>query len=337
MLRRRATIGKPNRRNFLGALCAASFSPITATAQQRAFPLIGYLSSGSPRAFSKFLKAFQQGLTEAGFVDGRNLAIEYRWAEGHLDELDTLAAELAADRVAVIAATGGLRSVQAAKKATSTIPIVAVLGFDPVQLGLVESFNKPGGNITGTSIIANELGPKRLSLLYDLDARIQKVALLVNPASLNTDMEIQSVSAAARNAGGRPFVALKAASSSEIDAAFAAAADQGVQGIILNPDPFFTTQRSRLIALAASHKIPVVYSFREFVDDGGLMSYGPSLALAYRVAGIYAGRILTGIKPGDLPIEIPTKFEFVINLKTAKMMDLNITPGLLAIADDTVE
>ena len=336
MLRRRATIGKPNRRNFLGALCAASFSPITATAQQRAFPLIGYLSSGSPRAFSKFLKAFQQGLTEAGFVDGRNLAIEYRWAEGHLDELDTLAAELAADRVAVIAATGGLRSVQAAKKATSTIPIVAVLGFDPVQLGLVESFNKPGGNITGTSIIANELGSKRLSLLYDLDPRIQKVALLVNPASLNADMEIQSVSAAARNAG-RPFVALKAASSSEIDAAFAAAADQGVQEIILNPDPFFTTQRSRLIALAASHKIPVVYSFREFVDDGGLMSYGPSLALAYRVAGIYAGRILTGIKPGDLPIEIPTKFEFVINLKTAKMMDLNITPGLLAIADDTVE
>ena len=208
--------------------------------------------------------------------------------------------------------------------------------FDPVQLGLVESFNKPGGNITGTSIIANELGPKRLSLLYDLDPRIQKVALLVNPASLNADMEIQSVSAAARNAG-RPFVALKAVSSSEIDVAFAAAADQGVQGIILNPDPFFTTQRSRLIALAASHKIPVVYSFREFVDDGGLMSYGPSLALAYRVAGIYAGRILTGIKPGDLPIEIPTKFEFVINLKTAKMMDLNITPGLLAIADDTVE
>ena len=144
------------------------------------------------------------------------------------------------------------------------------------------------------------------------------------------------MSAAARNAG-RPFVALKAVSSSEIDVAFAAAADQGAQGIILNPDPFFTTQRSRLIALAASHKIPVVYSFREFVDDGGLMSYGPSLALAYRVAGIYAGRILTGIKPGDLPIEIPTKFEFVINLKTAKMMDLNITPGLLAIADDTVE
>jgi putative ABC transport system substrate-binding protein len=335
MLRRRA-IAKLNRRNLLAALCVASFLPRTATAQQRAFPVIGFLSSGSPRSFSKFLRAFQQGLAEAGFVDGRNLAMDYRWAEGHLNELDTLAAELAADRVALIAATGGLRSVQAAKKATTTIPIVAVLGFDPVQLGIVQSFNKPGGNITGTSIIATELGPKRLSLLYDLDHRIQKVALLVNPASLNADMEIQSVSEAARNAG-RPFVALKAASPAEIDTAFAAAADQAVQGIILNPDPFFTTERNRIITLAASQKIPVVYSFREFVDDGGLMSYGPSLVLAYRVAGIYAGRILTGIKPGDLPIEIPTKFELVINLKTAKMMDLNITPGLLAIADDTVE
>jgi putative ABC transport system substrate-binding protein len=307
-----------------------------ATAQQPAFPVLGFLSSGSPRAFSKFLKAFQQGLTEAGFVDGRNLAMEYRWAEGYLEDLDTLAAELAANRVSLIAATGGLRSVQAAKKATATIPIVAVLGFDPVQLGIVASFNKPGGNITGTSIIANELGPKRLSLLYDLDHRIEKVALLVNPASLNADMEIQSVSAAASNAG-KPFVALKAASPTEIDAAFAAAAEQGVQGIILNPDPFFTTHRSQLITLAASRKIPVVYSFREFVDDGGLMSYGPSLVLAYRVAGIYAGRILNGTKPGDLPIEIPTKFEFVINLKAAKSMALNIPPGLLAIADDTVE
>jgi putative ABC transport system substrate-binding protein len=305
-------------------------------AQQPSFPVVGFLSSGSPRAFSKFLKAFQQGLTEAGFVDGRNLAMEYRWAEGHLDELDGLAAELASNRVSLIAATGGLRSVQAAKKATTTIPIVAVLGFDPVKLGIVESFNKPGGNITGTSIIANELGPKRLSLLYDLDPGIQKVGLLVNPASLNVNIEIESLSAAARNAS-RPFVALKAASPNEIDAAFAAAADQGVQGLILNPDPFFTTQRNRLITLAVSHKIPVVYSFREFVDEGGLMSYGPSLALAYRTAGIYAGRVLSGTKPGDLPIEIPTKFEFVINLKTAKLMKLNIPPGLLAIADDTVE
>jgi putative tryptophan/tyrosine transport system substrate-binding protein len=226
--------------------------------------------------------------------------------------------------------------VQAAKKATATIPIVAVLGFDPVQLGIVQSFNKPGGNITGTSIIATELGPKRLSLLYDLDPGIQKVALLVNPASLNANLEIESLVGAARSAG-RPFVALKAASAAEIDAAFAAVVDQGVQGLILNPDPFFTTQRNQLTTLAVSHKIPVVYSFREFVDDGGLMSYGPSLTLAYRVAGIYAGRILTGTKPSDMPIEIPTKFEFVINLTTAKLMKLSIPPGLLAIADDTVE
>ena len=212
---------------------------------------------------------------------------------------------------------------------------MAVLGFDPVQLGIVQSFNKPGGNITGTSIIANELGPKRLSLLYDLDPGIQKVALLVNPSSL-TNLEIESLAGAARNAG-RPFVVLKAASAAEIDAAFAAAVDQGVQGLILNPDPFFTTERNQVTALAVSHKIPVVYSFREFVDDGGLMSYGPSLSLAYHAAGIYAGRILTGSKPSDMPIEIPTKFEFVINLKTAKLMKLSIPPGLLAIADDTVE
>jgi putative tryptophan/tyrosine transport system substrate-binding protein len=335
MLRRRA-IEHLNRRNLLGVLALAPCWPRVTGAQQPTFPVVGFLSSGSPRAFTKFLKAFQQGLSEAGFVDGRNLAINYRWAEGHFDELDALAAELVADRVTVIAATGGLRSVQAAKKATATIPIVALLGFDPVKLGIVESFNKPGGNITGTTIIANELGPKRLSLLYDLGPGIQKVALLVNPASTNAELEIESVSAAAKNAG-RPIVALKAGTTTEIDAAFAAATAQEVQGLILNPDPFFTTRRNQLVALAMTHKIPVVYSFREFVDDGGLMSYGPSLVLAYRVAGIYVGRILNGTKPGDLPIEVPTKFEFVINLKTAMTMGLNIPPGLLAIVDDTVE
>jgi len=325
------------RREFITLLGGAVVTwPLAARAQQSAMPVIGFLSSGSPRAFTKFPKAFQQGLSEAGFVDGRNLAIDYRWAEGHFDELDALAAELVSDRVTVIAATGGLRSVQAAKKATATIPIVAVLGFDPVKLGIVESFNKPGGNITGPSIIANELGPKRLSLLYDLGPGIQKVALLVNPASTNAELEIESVSAAAKNAG-RPIVALKAGTTTEIDAAFAAATAQEVQGLILNPDPFFTTRRNQLVALAITHKIPVVYSFREFVDDGGLMSYGPSLVLAYRVAGIYVGRILNGTKPSDLPIEVPTKFEFVINLKTVRTMGLNIPPGLLAIVDDTVE
>jgi putative ABC transport system substrate-binding protein len=335
MLQRAAT-EKLNRRNIRAALGIAAFRPRAATAQQPRFPVIGYLSSGSPRAFSKFLKAFQQGLSETGFVSGRNLGIDYRWAEGHFDELDGLAAELVSERVDVIAATGGLRSVLAAKKATTTIPIVAVLGFDPVKLGIVDSFNKPGGNITGTTIIATELGPKRLSLLYDLDRTIQKVAILVNPASANADLEIESVSAAAKNAG-LPLVSLKAGSAGEIDAAFAAATAQDVQGLILNPDPFFMTRRNQLVALAATHKIQVVYSFREFVDEGGLMSYGPSLALAYRVAGVYAGRILNGTKPSDLPIEMPTKFELVINLKTAKAMGVNITPGLLAIADDTVE
>jgi putative ABC transport system substrate-binding protein len=200
----------------------------------------------------------------------------------------------------------------------------------------VQSFNKPGGNITGTSIIATELGPKRLSLLYDLDHSIQKVAILVNPASTNADVEIESVATATKNAG-RPLVVLKAGFASEIDAAFATATEQRVEALILSPDPLFTARRNQLVALAATHKIPVVYSFREFVDDGGLMSYGPSLARAYRVAGIYAGRILVGTKPSDLPIEIPITFEFVLNLKTAKTLGLNIPPGLLAIVDETVE
>ena len=333
---RKPAIEKLNRRNFLAVLGVSALWPLAARAQQPTLPVVGFLSSGSPRAFAKFLKAFQQGLSEVGFVDGRNLAIVYRWAEGHFDELDTLASELAADQVSVIAATGGLRSVQAAKKATATIPIVAVLGFDPVKLGIVESFNKPGGNITGTSIIATELGPKRLSLLYDLDHSIQKVAILVNPASTNADVEIESVATATENAG-RPLVVLKAGFASEIDAAFATATEQRVEALILSPDPLFTARRNQLVALAATHKMPVVYSFREFVDDGGLMSYGPSLARAYRVAGIYAGRILVGTKPSDLPIEIPITFEFVLNLKTAKTLGLNIPPGLLAIVDETVE
>jgi putative ABC transport system substrate-binding protein len=213
---------------------------------------------------------------------------------------------------------------------------VFVLGFDPVKLGLVASFNKPGGNITGTTIIANELATKRLNLLYDLDAGTRSVAILVNPESPVADAEIEDVSAAARNSG-RQFFVLKASSLSEIDAAFASAVEQKVRALVISPDPFFMTQRAQLSGLAASHKIPVVYPFREFVDDGGLMSYGPSLTSAYRHAGVYAGRILKGTKPGELPIELPAKFEFVINLKTAKALGLAIPSGLLAISDEVIE
>ena len=325
------------RRKFIAALGNTAVAwPLAARAQQRTMPVVGFLSSGSPRTFANFLKAFQNGLSEEGFVEGRNVAIVYRWAEGHFDELDALATELVADGVELIAATGGLRSAEAAKNATATIPIVFVLGFDPVKLGLVASFNKPGGNITGTTIITTELATKRLNLLYDLDPGTRNVAILVNPKSPGADAEIEEVSVAARNSG-RPFFVLKASSLSEIDAAFTSAVEQKVRALVISADSFFMTQRAQLLGLAASHKMPVVYAFREFVDDGGLMSYGPSLTSAYRHAGVYAGRILKGTKPGELPIELPAKFEFVINLKTAKALELAIPSGLLAIADEVIE
>jgi putative ABC transport system substrate-binding protein len=213
---------------------------------------------------------------------------------------------------------------------------VFVLGFDPVKLGLVSSFNKPGGNITGTTIIASELGPKRLNLLYDLDSGFRNVAILVNPESTTADVEIEEVTVAAKKTG-RPLLALRASSGSEIDAAFASAVQQQVRALVITADPFFMTRRVQLVGLAATHKIPAVYPFREFVDDGGLMSYGPSLTLAYRVAGIYAARILMGTKPSELPIESPTSFEFVINLKTVQTLGLTIPAGLLAIVDGIIE
>jgi putative tryptophan/tyrosine transport system substrate-binding protein len=326
------------RREFITLLggAAAAAWPLAARAQQRTMPVIGFLSSGSPRTFVNFLKAFQAGLSEEGFVEARNVAIVYRWAEGHFDELDALATELVADGVAVIAATGGIRSAEAAKNATATIPIVFVIGFDPVKLRLVASFNKPGGNMTGTTIITTELATKRLNLLYDLDPSVRNVAFLVNPEAPSADAEIEEVIVAARNTR-RPSFVLTASSINEIDAAFASAAEQQVRALMISADPLFMTRRAQLVGLAASHKMPVVYPFREFVDDGGLMSYGPSLASAYRRAGVYAGRILKGAKPGELPIELPSRFEFLINLKTARTLNLTIPPGLLALADEVIE
>jgi putative tryptophan/tyrosine transport system substrate-binding protein len=324
------------RRTFITLLGGAAAWPLAARAQQRTMPVIGFLSSGSPRTFVNFLKAFQAGLSEEGFVEARNVAIVYRWAEGHFDELDALATELVADGVAVIAATGGIRSAEAAKNATATIPIVFVIGFDPVKLRLVASFNKPGGNMTGTTIITTELATKRLNLLYDLDPSMRNVAFLVNPEAPSADAEIEEVIVAARNTR-RPSFVLTASSINEIDAAFASAAEQQVRALMISADPLFMTRRAQLVGLAASHKMPVVYPFREFVDDGGLMSYGPSLASAYRRAGVYAGRILKGAKPGELPIELPSRFEFLINLKTARTLNLTIPPGLLALADEVIE
>ncbi|HEY7247548.1 MAG TPA: ABC transporter substrate-binding protein [Xanthobacteraceae bacterium] len=324
------------RRNLCLGLIGVAAGPLPLRAQQPSLPVVGFLSSGSPRAFAKFLKAFQQGLSEAGFVEGRDVSIVYRWAEGHFDELDALAAELAARPVTLIAATGGMVSAQAAKKATQTIPIVTVLGFDPVKLGLVASFNKPGGNLTGTTIITTELAPKRLSLLCDLDPDIRTIASLVNPDSSGTKAETEILAAAASTTG-RSLMVLSARSDSEIDGAFVEAAGKGVRGIVISADPLFTARRAHIVALAAKHRLPVMYPFREFAEAGGLMSYGPNLAGAYRVAGIYAGRILKGAKPSELPIEEPTAFEFIVNMKTAKALGLTIPPGLLSIVDDTIE
>jgi putative tryptophan/tyrosine transport system substrate-binding protein len=325
------------RRTFIAGLASAAAAwPLTARAQQPAMPVIGWLNSGTPRTFAKFLRAFQQGLREQGFVEGRNVTIEYRWAEGHFDELDALAAELVADSAALIAATGGARSAQAAKNATPTIPIVFVLGVDPVKLGLVATFNKPGGNITGMTIVTTELATKRLNLLYDLDPGIRNAAIVVNPESPTADVEIDSERVAA-DSTGRPFFVFKASSESEIDAAFASAVEQQVRALVISADPFFMTRRAQIVGLAANRTMLVMYPFREFVDDGGLMSYGPSLANAYHQAGVYAGRILNGAKPSELPIERPTAFEFLINLKTAKMLGLIIPAALLAIADDVIE
>lgn len=325
------------RREFVTLLGGTAVAwPLAARAQQSAMPVIGWLNSGTPRTFAKFLKAFQQGLREQGLAEGRNLAIEYRWAEGHFDDLDALATELVTDRVALIVATGGARSAQAAKNATATIPIVFVLGVDPVKFGLVASFNKPDGNITGMTIITTELATKRLSSLYDLDPGIRNAAILVNPESPSADDEIESLKVAA-NTTARPFFILKATSSGEIDAAFASAVEQRVRALVVSADPFYMTRRDQIVGIAATDKMLVVYPFREFVDDGGLMSYGPSLASAYREAGIYAGRILNGTKPSELPIERPAAFEFIINLKTAKTLGLIIPAGVLAIADGAIE
>jgi putative ABC transport system substrate-binding protein len=325
------------RREFIAlAACTGTAWPLAAYAQQPAIPVIGWLNSGTPRTFAKFLKAFQQGLRDEGYVEGRNLMIRYCWAEGHFGELDALAAELVSDRVTLIAATGGVRSAQSAKRATATIPIVFVLGGDPVTLGLVTSFNKPGGNVTGTTIITTEMATKRLKLLYDLDPEIRNAAVLVNPGAVTAEIEIE-IEKAAANSTGRSLVVLKAGSGVEIEAAFASAVEQQVRALVISADPFFMAQRAQIVGLAADHRLLVMYAFREFVDDGGLMSYGPSLASAYREAGIYAGRILKGAKPSELPIQRPVEFKFLINLKTAKTLGLTIPPGLLAIADEVIE
>ena len=314
---------------------AAATWPLALRAQQPAVRVIGFLSGLSPADRTRFVTAFRQGIRETGYVEGQNVAIEYRWAQDQYDRLPDLAADLVRRQVAVIAAHD-TRSAIAAKAATTTIPIVFTTAGDPVRDGLVASLNRPGGNVTGVSFIAAELGTKHLGLLRELRPGAARIALLVDPKWPLTERFVSEVRAAALTIGQQIEV-LYASSGREIDAAFASLSQNPVDAILVGPSPFAYSRRAQLVTLAAYHRVLAIYFQREFVEIGGLMSYGTSIADANRLAGIYTGRILKGEKPGDLPVMQPTKFEFVINANTAKAFGLSFPPGLLAIADEVIE
>jgi putative ABC transport system substrate-binding protein len=305
------------RRFLLTSLAGAVAVPLAAEAQRAAITRVGYLSTRSPNEARSLTDAFIQGLKESGYVEGRNLAIEFRWAELHYDRLPALAAELVRRQVAVIAALGGAHSGIAAKAATSTIPIVFVSAGDPITFGLVASLSRPGGNVTGVSMVTVALAPKRLELLNELVPAPARIAMLVNPTSPYVESETKDVTESARVLG-RQVQVLHAATPQEIDASFAILVQRGASAVIVSGDPFFDSQRERLVAQSARHRVPAIYQWTEFATIGGLMSYGSSITHAYRQAGVYVARILKGSKPAELPVLQPTKFEFVINLKTAK-------------------
>ena len=325
------------RRAFITLLGGAAAAwPAAARAQQQVIPVIGYIGAG-PREFEALLLAsFHQGLSESGYVEGRNVAIDYRWAQNETARLPELAAELVRSRVAVIAAPGGIAPALVAKAATTTIPIVFSTGADPVEIGLVASLNRPGGNLTGISYMNVELGAKRLGLLHELLPGAARFALLVDPNSSVTASTVADVQAAAAIIG-RQIKVLAAGTNSEIDAAFASLAHQRLDALLLNPMPLFYDRRVQILTLAARHAVPTIYPAREWAEAGGMMSYGSSFADQYRQTGIYTGRILKGEKPADLPVLRATKFELVINLHTAKAIGVEVPPTLLARADEVIE
>jgi putative ABC transport system substrate-binding protein len=325
-----------NRRQFIALSGgAAATRPLAARAQQPAMPVVGFLSSISQAQTRHMVAAFQRGLGETGYVDGRNVAVDYRFVDGQYDRLPALASEMVRRPVSLIVAQGPPAAL-AAKVATTTIPIVFVVGFDPVGAGLVTSFNRPGGNATGTVLVSGLLGQKRLELVRDLVPKAATVAMLANPLSPDAPPEIREVQAAAQ-ANGLQLHMLNASTPGEIEAAFASLAGQHPDALLVGGDPFYMARREDIVRFAARSGLPAVYPFREFTEAGGLISYGTNIANSYRQAGIYAGRILGGAKPGDLPVVQPTTFELVINLKTAKALGFDIPPTLHARSDEVIE
>ena len=327
------------RREFSTLLCGAATAstswPLPLSAQQKATPVIGWLGISTPGPSAPSLAAFRHGLNEIGYVEGQNVAIEYRWAEGRYDRLPALAADLAGRRVDVLVASSGDPAAYAAKNATSTIPIVFTSG-DAVGYGFVASLARPGGNLTGLSFLNPELNPKRFELLSELVPQAKVIALLVNPNSSSLEHVLRAVQEAAKPKGLQLHI-LKAGTESEIDAAFAALVQRQAGGLVVSSDPFFYGQREQLVVLAARHSVPTIYEWRQFVVEGGLTSYGASVSAVNRQVGIYAGKILKGAKPADLPVLQPTTFEFVINLQTAEALGLTILPSILSRADEVIE
>jgi ABC-type uncharacterized transport system substrate-binding protein len=314
---------------------AAAAWPLAARAQQ-ALPVVGFMDSGSRIANAHLVAALWQGLNETGYVEGQNVAIEYRWAEGDYNRLPGLAAELVRRVVAVIVATGGEPSARAAQAATTTIPIVFDSSSSPVELGMVASLNRPGGNMTGVNQMVEELVAKELGLLHELTPRAHVIAMLVDPNNPRTESIVRHGHAAVSTLDCDLRV-LTAGSEQDLDTAFVTLGQQRIGALFVSPNPFFYNRRDRIVALAARHAVPTLYVRREFATAGGLMSYGTSLADTYRQVGIYAGRVLKGAKPADLPVVQPTRFDLVINLKTAKALGLEIPPTLLARADEVIE
>jgi putative ABC transport system substrate-binding protein len=325
------------RREFISLLGGAAAAwPLAARAQQSTVPVIGYLGSATPEQFAGRLRSFRQGLSELGYVEGKTVVIEYRWADGQEERLPALAADLVRRQVAVLAALGSGQSALAAKGATTTIPIVFEAGTDPVAAGLVGSLSRPGGNITGVTSLNTQVGSKRLDLLHTLAPRATNLAFLLNPTNPSADAQSNSMLAGARSLGLEIHLLL-AGNDQELDAALEACTRLQVSALILGPDPFFNARRGRIASFALRHGLPAIAATRDFPDAGGLMSYGGDLTESHRQAGRYVGRILKGEKPGDLPVQQVTKLALVINLNTAKALNLTIPPNMLAIADEVIE